>query len=113
MRGATTVTAMRDVRACNQLSRGAPGERPVLVLTISNGAGHVRIARGLAAAIRKTRPDVPVLVVDVADYMSPLARFTHVTSYLWIVRHVPSVWDRIDRYQKRQAHTSPEWFYRR
>lgn len=88
-------------------------ERPVLILTIANGAGHIRVAQGLAANIRAAQPGLPVRVVDVADYMTRLARFTHVTSYLWIVKHAPALWDRIDRYQKRQTHTSPEWYYRR
>lgn len=88
------------------------GARPVLILTIANGAGHIRVAQGLAAAIR-TQPGLPVLVVDVADYMTPLARFTHVTGYLWLVKYAPALWDRIDRYQKRQTSTSPNWYYRR
>jgi processive 1,2-diacylglycerol beta-glucosyltransferase len=92
-------------------SEGQDG--PVLILTISNGAGHIRVAEGLASAIRAAQPATPVLIADVADYMSPLARFTHVTAYLWIVKHAPAAWDRIDCYQKRQTHTSPEWFYRR
>jgi processive 1,2-diacylglycerol beta-glucosyltransferase len=85
----------------------------VLILTIANGAGHIRVAQGLAAAIRAAHPGLPVLVVDVADYMTWLARFTHVTTYLWIVKHAPALWDRIDRYQKTQPHTSPDWYYRR
>jgi processive 1,2-diacylglycerol beta-glucosyltransferase len=92
-------------------SEGQDG--PVLILTISNGAGHIRVAEGLAYAIHAAQPETPVLIADVADYMSPLVRFTHVTAYLWIVKHAPAAWDRIDRYQKRQTHTSPEWFYRR
>lgn len=88
-------------------------ERPVLILTIANGAGHIGVAEGLAAAIRAARPLTPVIVVDVAEYMSAVARFTHVTAYLWLVKHAPALWDRIDRYQKRQEHTSPEWYYRR
>jgi processive 1,2-diacylglycerol beta-glucosyltransferase len=88
-------------------------ERPVLILTIANGAGHIRVAQGLAAAIRAAQPALPVMVVDVVDYMKPLARFTHVTCFLWLVKHAPAVWERIDRYQKTQTHTSPEWYYRR
>jgi processive 1,2-diacylglycerol beta-glucosyltransferase len=88
-------------------------ERPVLILTIANGAGHIGIAEGLAAALRATRPTRPVVVLDVADYMGAFARFTHVTAYLWLVKHAPALWDRIDRYQKRQKHTSPDWYYRR
>jgi processive 1,2-diacylglycerol beta-glucosyltransferase len=96
-----------------QTEPSAESERPVLILTISNGAGHIRVAEGLAAAIRTAQPSVPVVIADVAEYMSPLARFTHVTAYLWIVKHAPAAWDRIDRYQKRQTQTSPVWFYRR
>src|SRR5262245_10803545 len=86
---------------------------PVLILTIANGAGHIRVAEGLAAAIRAAQPAMPAMVVDVADYMTRLTRFTHVSAFLWLVKHTPAVWDRIDRYQKRQKHTSPEWYYRR
>jgi processive 1,2-diacylglycerol beta-glucosyltransferase len=86
---------------------------PVLILTIANGAGHIRVAEGLAAAVRATEPSLPVMVVNVVDYMTRLARFTHVSAYLWLVKHAPAAWDRIDRYQKRRAHTSPEWYYRR
>lgn len=88
-------------------------DSPVLILTISNGAGHIRTAQGLASAIRAQQRSMPVLIADVADYMSPFVRWTHVTAYLWLVKHAPAAWDRIDRYQKRQMHTSPEWFYRR
>ncbi|HEV7843806.1 MAG TPA: hypothetical protein VGO69_08905, partial [Pyrinomonadaceae bacterium] len=76
-----------------------PQSRPVLILTIANGAGHLRVAQGLAAAIRKVQTSLPVRVVDVADYMTRLTRFTHVTAYLWLVKHAPSVWDGIERYQ--------------
>ncbi|MBV8855799.1 MAG: glycosyltransferase [Acidobacteria bacterium] len=89
------------------------GGRPVLILAISNGAGHIGVAEGLAAAMRVTRPATPAVVLDVADYMGAFARLTHVTAYLWLVKHAPALWDRIDRYQKRQEHTSPEWYYRR
>jgi processive 1,2-diacylglycerol beta-glucosyltransferase len=96
-----------------QPEQAAAHDNPVLILTISNGAGHIRVAEGIATAIRAARPDAPVLIANVADYMKPLVRFTHVTAYLWLVKHAPALWDRIDRYQKRQTHTSPEWFYRR
>ena len=84
---------------------------PTLILTIGNGAGHTSVAWAIAEALQETGRS-PV-VIDVARYMSRAARLTHITAYLWIVRHAPSMWDRIDRYQKRQPHTSPEWYYRR
>lgn len=86
---------------------------PVLILTIANGAGHTRVAEAIAQAIRAGEPATPVSIVDVAGYMSFATRMTHVTIYLWLVRYTPRVWRHIDRYQKRQAHTSPEWYYRR
>ncbi|HYR77614.1 MAG TPA: glycosyltransferase [Pyrinomonadaceae bacterium] len=97
----------------DRLQQSFGQDRPVVIVTIANGAGHIRVAEGLASAIRAVRPDLPVMVVDVADYMTRITRFTHVTTYLWLVKHAPAVWDKIDRYQKKQTHTSPEWYYRR
>jgi len=93
--------------------QGKLPRRPVLILTIANGAGHTRVAEGLASAIRADQPELPVTVVDVAEYMTRLTRFTHVVVYLWLVKHAPAAWDWIDRYQKKRTHTSPEWYYRR
>jgi processive 1,2-diacylglycerol beta-glucosyltransferase len=95
-----------------QTEKDIERDRPVLILTISNGAGHIRVAQGIAAAIDGLSTPMPVLIADVGDYMNPVARFTHVTAYLWLVKYAPAVWDRIDRYQKRQPQTSPEWYYR-
>lgn len=88
-------------------------DNPILILTISNGSGHIRVAQGISSAIHEVNASTPVTIVDVADYMAPIARFTHIKAYLWLVKHAPAVWNLIDRYQKRQTHTSPEWFYRR
>ena len=96
-----------------QLKQADMQSNPVLILTIANGAGHIRVANGIAAAIRSTEPSLPVMVVDVADYMTRFVRFTHVSAFLWLVKHAPAIWDRIDRYQKQQTRTSPEWYYRR
>ncbi len=87
--------------------------RPVLILTINNGAGHTQAAKAIAEAWREINSKVPARVVEVSDFMSRKARFTHVSAYLWLVKNVPVVWDKIDSYQKRQTKTSPTWFYRR
>ena len=86
---------------------------PVLMVTIRNGAGHTRVAEAIAEGLRRTAPEIPVTIVDAADYMSWTLRLTHVTIYLWLVRYAPWLWKWIDRYQKQQPHTSPEWYYRR
>ncbi len=83
---------------------------PTLILAISNGAGHIRAAEAIAEAIRADGGSA--VVVDVADYMSGTARFTHITAYIWLVKNAPRLWDRIDRYQKKQTRTSPDWYYR-
>ena len=84
---------------------------PTLILAISNGAGHIRAAEAISEAIGAAGGSA--IVVDVADYMSRTARFTHVTAYLWLVKNAPRLWNRIDRYQKKQTRTSPDWYYRR
>jgi processive 1,2-diacylglycerol beta-glucosyltransferase len=92
---------------------GHEARGPALILSISNGAGHTRAAEAIALAIRAAQPNQKSVVVDVADYMTRTVRFTHVTAYLWLVKHAPKIWDHMDRYQKKQTQTSPEWYYRR
>jgi processive 1,2-diacylglycerol beta-glucosyltransferase len=113
-RGARQDNSVQDNSVQDNSVQDNPAQdNPVLVLTIANGAGHIRVAQGLATAIGASQPSVPVMVVDIADYMTRLTRLTHVTVYLWLVKHAPAVWDRIDSYQKKQPRTSPEWYYRR
>jgi processive 1,2-diacylglycerol beta-glucosyltransferase len=105
---AATAIAELTLATANQDAR-----HPVVLLSISNGAGHMQTAEAIAAALRTVSPSVPVTVIDVADYMTFVTRMTHVTIFLWLVTHAPRIWGAIDRYQKRQRHTSPEWYYRR
>lgn len=88
-------------------------EHPILFLSIANGAGHTRAAQAIAEAVRVQNASIATRGVEVNEYMTPFTRFTHVTAYLWLVKYAPQVWDRIDRHQKQQTRTSPEWFYRR
>src|SRR5262245_48290434 len=76
--------------------------RPVLILTINNGAAHTRAAEAIAATWRKSSHRIPAQIVEVSSMMSPLGRFTHVSLYLWLVKNAPAVWGKIDAYQKRQ-----------
>ncbi len=108
----TVAAKMPEQKLSEQISL-SDALRPVLILTINNGAAHTRAAEAIAAAWRETNPKVPTRIVEVSDFMSRKARFTHITAYLWLVKNMPRVWDKIDAYQKRQTNTSPEWFYRR
>ncbi len=94
--------------ACERISA-----RPILLLTIQNGAAHTRAAEAIVEAWRQINKQIPTRIIEVSAFMSPLARFTHVSLYLWLVKNIPAVWGKIDAYQKRQPQTSPEWFYRR
>lgn len=107
-------TAVAEIsKSLNSNSSPAKIPRPVLLLTINNGAGHTRAAEAIAAAWRLINREIPARIVEVSAFMSPVARFTHVSLYLWLVKNAPRVWEKIDDYQKRQTQTSPEWFYRR
>lgn len=116
-RMAENAAALARPDAAEQIARIAVEAKAedgaVLIVAISNGAGHTRVANGIAETIRLREPGRQVKVVDVADYMSRIARFTHVTAYLWIVKNAPAIWGQVDRYQKSQESTSPDWFYRR
>ncbi len=105
---AATAIADMTLAAAHQDTR-----RPVVLLSIANGAGHSQTAEAIAGALRSINPSVPVTVIDVAEHMTFVTRMTHVTLFLWLVKHAPRIWGAIDRYQKRQRHTSPEWYYRR
>ena len=105
--------AAAKITEISAVSVGVKPARPILILTINNGAAHTKTAEAIAAVWRNTDGEIPMRIVEVSEFMSPLARFTHVSAYLWLVKNAPSIWGRIDAYQKRQTQTSPEWFYRR
>ncbi|CDM64130.1 MGDG synthase family glycosyltransferase [Pyrinomonas methylaliphatogenes] len=89
----------------------AMGHGPIWLLAIANGAGHMRTASSIASALR-AHGDLNLRIIEISSYMSAIARFTHVTAYLWLLRYAPTLWDRIDRYQKQRPRTSPAWYYR-
>lgn len=106
-------SAAADVARLVREARDTARRFRALIITIRNGAGHTKAAEAIASAIEHHNGPGSADVVDVADFMSFTTRLTHIDIYLWLVRHAPAIWERIDRYQKRQAHTSPEWYYRR
>ena len=105
------VAKIRQDETTNFLPKDAV--RPILILTINNGAAHTQAGEAIATAWRKINSQISAQVVEVSQFMSQTAQFTHVTAYLWLVKNAPRVWMKIDAYQKKQTNTSPEWFYRR
>lgn len=103
-----TSRALRTSRRAD--ATGPSGD--VWLLTIANGAGHIRAASNIARAL-EADGHATAEVIEVSRYMTRSARFTHVTAYLWLVRRAPTVWGWIDHLQKRRPTTSPPWYYRR
>lgn len=107
---------LKVLAACrirNKAAESSSSDGPVLIFSISNGSGHNRTADGIVADLHRCWPSVNVEIVDVANHMGKLARFTHITAFLWLVKNAPALWKLIDSYQKKQTATSPDWFYRR
>lgn len=63
--------------------------RRVLVLSASVGAGHLRAAEAVEAALRETRPDIHARTVDVLDLTNPLFRRVYGKLYLDLVNKAP------------------------
>lgn len=65
------------------------GERPILILSASAGAGHLVAACALEEALRIQGSPSPVEVVDVLGIASGFFRRLYAGGYLWIVRRAP------------------------
>jgi processive 1,2-diacylglycerol beta-glucosyltransferase len=75
---------------------GAAGSvRRVLVVSVKAGAGHMRAAEAVAAAIRETRADIEVRHIEALSVMSRAFRKTYTAGYEKLVRSFPSVWGAI------------------
>ncbi len=64
----------------------------ILILSVSAGAGHVRAAQALEAAIERWYEDIDVVHVDVMELVSPIFRKAYTDSYLKIVEKYPALW---------------------
>jgi processive 1,2-diacylglycerol beta-glucosyltransferase len=76
------------------------GERPILILTASAGAGHTMAAQAVAAAMAAAAPDQRVEVHDVLAWGTRLFRRLYGGGYAAIIRHAPALmgwlYDRVD-----------------
>lgn len=76
------------------------GQRPIMILTASAGAGHTIAARGIEAALRALAPDEPIEVHDVLAHAGRGFRQLYGGGYLALVRHFPVamgwLYDRMD-----------------
>ncbi len=65
------------------------GGKKLLIVSCSTGSGHFRAAEALRLASQKLYPDVQVLHIDLADYLSGFARAFSVSSYNTFINHIP------------------------
>jgi processive 1,2-diacylglycerol beta-glucosyltransferase len=78
-------------RAEQAAARSWPdGQRRILVLSVSAGAGHGRAAEALRA--HGSDFDASVLHLDVMDFVPAFFRLVYTKFYIYLVRHYPFAW---------------------
>lgn len=66
--------------------------KKLLLVSCSTGAGHFRAAEALRLSCQKLYPNVQVLHIDLADYLSGFARAFSVTAYNSFAARIPKVY---------------------
>jgi len=84
----------------------------ILILTVSHGAAHRRVAVALKRALLDTDPSLTVDVEDILERVTGWFR-AYYNSYEIPLRYWPRMWGWIEGVQHGGAATSPGWIYRR
>jgi processive 1,2-diacylglycerol beta-glucosyltransferase len=84
----------------------------ILILAVSHGAAHRRVALALKSALLETDPSITVDVEDILDHVTGWFR-AYYNSYEIPLRYWPRLWAWIEGLQHGGAATSPGWIYRR
>lgn len=69
-----------------------PKTKKLLIVSCSTGSGHFRAAEALRLTAQKLYPEAQVLHIDLADYLSGLARIIGVSSYNSLVHKIPQIY---------------------
>jgi processive 1,2-diacylglycerol beta-glucosyltransferase len=64
----------------------------ILILSVSAGAGHVRAAQALEAAIGRWYEDIDAIHIDLMELVPPIFRKVYTDSYIKIVEKYPAIW---------------------
>lgn len=64
----------------------------ILLISLSAGAGHVRVAEALEKQAALTRPDLEILHIDMANYITLAMKKTVITSYSLMARRLPELY---------------------
>lgn len=84
----------------------------ILILTVSHGAAHQRVADALRKALLEIRPELTVEVIDALKHCARWFRFYY-DSYEIPLKYWPALWGWIESIQHRGSSTGPGWLYRR
>ena len=80
--------------------------KTLVLLSVSAGAGHVRAADALKAAVEHEYPHIRAVHIDVMDLVPEHFRKLYTESYLQLVKHHPSLWGYIYRFAEHQKSDS-------
>src|SRR3989344_6880454 len=71
--------------------------KKLLIVSCSTGSGHFRAAEALRLSCQKLYPEIQVLHIDLADYLSGFARAFAVSSYNSLISRIPKIYKFIYR----------------
>lgn len=83
----------------------------ILILTISHGAAHERVANALRKALRQLEPSLTVEIIDALKHCAPWFRLYY-DSYEVPLKYWPALWGWIENLQHGSTATGPRWLYR-
>ncbi|PTM56467.1 processive 1,2-diacylglycerol beta-glucosyltransferase [Desmospora activa DSM 45169] len=83
------------------------GNRNVLLVSESFGAGHTRAAQALARGIKLADEEVQVQLVELGRELRPQVNQALVYSYLGMIQKAPGLWRRM--YGKHHSRAFPRW----
>lgn len=69
-----------------------PNAKKLLIVSCSTGSGHFRAAEALRLSCQKLYPEIQVLHIDLADYLSGFARAFSVSSYNTFITRIPKIY---------------------
>lgn len=86
--------------------------KKLLIVSCSTGSGHFRAAEALRLSCQKLYPEIQVLHIDLADYLSGFARAFAVSSYNTFIARTPKIYKFIYRLTDRPFTQKVLWVCR-
>jgi processive 1,2-diacylglycerol beta-glucosyltransferase len=74
----------------------------ILITSVSAGAGHVKAAEAIQAALRRRFPSIHAVHVDVMNFVTARFLKIYVDGYNFAINYTPGLWGRLYDYWDRQ-----------